>query len=79
MVIPASATDSHQRVRLKLNGLVLHATVIPGSYQPATGAFGASFDTDAVGTTPSAFVPVSPQTQPATYTDQNGVVWELIN
>jgi hypothetical protein len=79
MSIPVSATDSHQRVRLRLNGLVLHATVIPGTYDPEIGAFQASFDTDAAGTPPSVFTPVAPQTSPATYTDQNGLIWELIN
>jgi hypothetical protein len=78
-MIPASATGSHQRVRLKLNGIVLHATVIPGGFTDATGQFSASFDVDAVGTSASIFMPVAPQTSPPTYTDQNGVIWELIN
>jgi hypothetical protein len=79
MPIPPSATASHQRVRLKLNGLVSHATIIPGGYSPETGVFMALFDTDPTGATTSTFTPASPQTTPPTYTDQNGLVWELIN
>jgi hypothetical protein len=76
MPIPIGATGSHQRVRLKLAGLVLHATVIPGTYSATTGGFEAYFDVDAAGTAPNKFVPAG---TPQTYVDQNGVVWELIN
>lgn len=79
MPIPISATASHHRIRLKLNGLVSHATIIPGTYDPAAGTFEASFDTDPVTTPASVFTPVTPQTDPATYTDQNEIVWQLIN
>lgn len=75
----STATGSIQRVRLKLGGLVLHATIIPGSYSTSTGAFQASFDVDVKGTSPGEFVPVSPATTPPTYRDEDGNVWELVN
>jgi hypothetical protein len=74
-----TATGSTQRVRLKLNGLVLHATIIPGTYSSTTGVFQASFDVDATGTPASTFTPTVPLSSPPTYTDQNGITWELIN
>jgi len=78
--MPPTATESHQRVRLQRapGWLVLHATVIPGTFDVSTGAFQASFDVDPKGTAPTSFT-VAPDSTKGIYLDGANNLWTLIN
>lgn len=80
-MLPPTATGTHQRVRLQREGqsLSLHGTLVPGSWDIATGKFSAVFDVQLlqpVHTTPVQFTPV-PNFEDK-YQDGDGNQWILI-